>query len=210
LEFDGSGELVRLRGRASRSEGDQFLVQRPDASTVLWGLQLLPFRPRTFAIGPDGTRALLGGIDPSLGPPGRPSVIVVDMTKRLALPARIPFAAGYEPSAIGWNADGTRFVVGATSLSSPVERNLKVFDATSGKELAAASTADQFPATVRYMHNDQYIVECGSLGAVKMWDSSLRQMVQSIEGLHGPVGISRNGRLFAGVRDSTVEIWQVN
>lgn len=211
IEFTPDGErLLRVYGRNSEMPGDQFVVYRVRDWRTEWGLRVLPFQPERLAVSPDGRYVALGGLVAAPGVAMHAPIWIVDMATHQIIRRIDAFPADSNVGDLSWSPDGERVAAGASVFNVyPGVNTVKVFTASTGKQIAGSPAPDQMISAVKFALRGRYLVESGDSGFVTIWDGSLRRMIQRLPSATGPIAVSRDTRLLAVASGTHVSVWEL-
>ncbi len=160
-------------------------------------------RARAVVYSPDGTHLVSAG-----GPVGRPGEIKIWQAKTGKLLKTLPQKHTMMISTLSFSPDGKLFATGSDDTT------IRIWNATSGAEVAALPKHPGYVTGVRFSPRTQHLVSTDSTGTVHIWDlanpRTPKLVSQKQEHSSGATSIafSPNGNLFAtGGLDEKVLLW---
>jgi len=207
------GWLVRINLGGPAASSHQLVAYDVSTWEVKWGLTTYPFKPSAIALSPNGREVALGGQVNAPGIPKSSEIWIVDLRSRAILRRIMAFPEGSYVGDLSWNAAGDRIATSASVDNvNEIQHTLKIFDASTGAEVAGAHAPDQTVTTFKYVGSRDYLLECGASdvkGVATIWDASLRHAVWTHTGSTGHCAVSPNRLTVAIAEGSALTVWDV-
>jgi WD40 repeat protein len=196
--------------------GHYLVVNKTDSWAEEWGLQTLPLIPRSLATSPDGQSAAIGGQVYGPAPTFMitPQIAIVDLGKHeIIRTIDQVFPDENQVQILSWSPDGKSLAAGCIVGGSFRGPNaIRIFDPTTGSEVAHQTANSAFVSGLTYTPNNKYLVEGEVDGHVEIWDARHETLLQSIpvnEHFRTILAVSRDSRHLAVAVDKRVSIWEL-
>lgn len=201
--------LFRTITRGVYKPGDQLVAHRTDTWDRVWGLRTDPFGPHRIALSPDGRLAALGGQAVyDYTPPVFFRILLVDLTTRQIVRTIDVDKWIY---ALAWSPDGRRVAVGLiVGGDSPGPYAVRVFDISSGEQVAALKASTAYVTGLAYSPDGKSLFAGSIDDSVKILDSRDLAVLHVIPGDNRSLAVSRDNQFLAVASSGDISIWQLN
>jgi WD40 repeat protein len=188
------------------------MVEDINTWNTLWSMHLIPLHPTSLALSPDNKNVAVGGITLGPGVSNRAQIVIVDLAARqIVRTIDNAFALGVGVERMEWSPDGSSLAVGARvggSFKGPDA--VKIFDAKTGDVVAEEPALAALVTALRYTANGKYLIEAGIDGAIRIWDGSHKNLLQTLPGRDCyALAVSRSGSYLAAGNGNRVTVWRL-
>jgi WD40 repeat protein len=196
--------------------GTYLVVHNTETWAEEWGLPTLPLVPRSLAVSPEGHFAAIGGqvFGPAPSFVLSPQIAIVDLRKReIIREIDNVFPDENQVQVLSWSPDGKSLAAGCIVDGSFRGPNaIRIFDPTTGSEIAHQTAETAFVSGLTYTPNNKYLVEGEVDRHVEIWNVSHKTLLQSIpvnEHFRTILAVSRDSRHLAVAVGKRVFIWEL-
>jgi WD40 repeat protein len=217
VAFSPDGSLfVRSSDRLAVFPGDQLIIHRTDSWAQVWGLRTIPFYPNALGLSPNGRLVALGGAQAGPGIAHRCQLIIVDLELHKVLSTIDAFPLTQMIERLAWSPDGNHIAAGVkVSGSFPGPDAVKVFDISTGLQVAGESASSARVNALAYTPDGKYLIESEIDKTTRIWDGQHKNLLQKIpvnlsSGYTvGAIAVSRDSRYLAIASLSDISIWKL-